>query len=147
MNRRDLIKRIALGAPALAFAVTAPSQVNLVSSPEDFMYHGWRVKWRDWREVEYADLKVGIWVAYPSPDWHGWHIASPWPGPVQFFAPGSYIDIRCLKDQTVPSGIVSKEELAWMQNEALERLKRMIQKCGPPPIKPDENGWSRFYAR
>ena len=145
MNRRDLIKRIALGAPALAFAVTAPSQVNLVSSPEDFMYHGWRVKWRDWVDMPNMDIKVGIWAAY-STDWHGWHLASPWPGPVTPFLPGALLNVHVLEDQTIPSGNSTREELAWMQNEALERLKRMIQKCGPPPIKPDENGWSRFYV-
>jgi hypothetical protein len=144
MNRRDLLKKIALGSPALAFAIVAPSQINLTSSPTNFMFHGWRLQWRDWREMENMDAKVGFWVAY-STDKHGWHIASPWPGPVTPFVPGALLDIHCLPDQTIPSMNTSKEELAWMQNEALERLKRVLVRHGPPPYIPDrEQGWSKF---
>jgi hypothetical protein len=146
MNRRDLLK---LGAPALVLTSLAPPRFDLASiphNPDEFIFHGWKLKWRDWLEMINQDVKVGIWVAY-STDQHGYHIASPWPGPIAVFLPGALIDIHCLENQIIPDGHTSKEELAWMQNEALERLKRVIVKIGQPPIQPDgEKGWSWFYV-
>ena len=58
MNRRDLLKRIGLTVPAVVGAVMVIEVKP--ETPDEFMFHGWKVRWRGWREVENMDVKVGM---------------------------------------------------------------------------------------
>jgi hypothetical protein len=133
MNRRDLIKKIALGAPALAFAVAGPITMHPSDSCGEFMFHGWRVKWTGWKRIENMDVQAGQWVAY-STSLNGWHLYSSWPGDCGPFVNNNMFDLCLRNDQILPTMQMPESELDWCKSECLERLKRLIVKVGPPPL-------------
>lgn len=138
MNRRELLKRISVVAPAAAL-VPVLSSLNFPipspNSPDDFMFHGWRCMWGGWRDLPNMDIKVGFWTAYGAKG-DRWHLYSAWPGRVGPFVLGHVFDISLQKDQTMPYFDASVTEIQHYRNECLERLKRLIIKAGPPPLDP-----------
>jgi hypothetical protein len=135
MNRRDLLKRLGLALPAVVVVPTAVLAVDSKpQTPDDFMLNGWRVKWGGWREVAQMDIKVGWWAAYGGPG-DRWHLYSAYPGNASAFPPGAWFDIACRDDQQIPLPIATEEDLARFKAICLERLKKLIAKAGPPPLK------------
>jgi hypothetical protein len=136
MNRRDLIKKFALGAPALVMAIPGPPLSSL-TPPEDFTFHGWRINWRDWQSVVQQDALCGQWIAY-STEKHGWHLYSSWPGACGPFMTHYVFDLSMHDDQMMLNRQSTQEELDYCKSECLERLKRLIVKVGPPPLDIDK---------
>lgn len=144
MNRRDLLKRLGIGLPAVALApfvaaVSAKSDPSSVVSGD--IFHGWRMYWTGWKDMPNSDILAAQWMAY-SPDIRGCHLYSSCPGGCGPYVMGNIFDLSFRKDQTIPRRDTKTEDLAWMRNESLERLKRIIVKVGPPPIE-----WAGIHER
>jgi len=140
MNRRDLLKKIGIAAPALVAMPLLASEISFTSTPEtsdSFMYRGWRVVWRGWRQLPNQDAMIGMWIGY-STDKYGLQLASCWPGKCGSFYPGYTLDVSLQRDQILPSTFhldQHPKELEHFKSECLERLKRLIHKVGRPPLR------------
>jgi hypothetical protein len=137
MNRRDLLKKLSVMTPAIATIPFLPDlkpRLNMIETPDDFMYRGWRMHWRDWVSVPNMDARVGIWAAY-SPKLGDWHLCSCWPGMCGSFLSGQVLDISTREHQTLPTFQSTPEDLAYYRNESLECLKRLIHRVGSPPLE------------
>ncbi|HKN69986.1 MAG TPA: hypothetical protein VJX30_03080 [Terriglobales bacterium] len=140
MNRRDLIKKIAFGAPMLALAIPGPMP-TIDHRPDQFVFHDWNIEWTGWKSLPNTDVQVCQWIAYASPTRGHWHLYSSWPGECGPFAPNSVFNIGLREDQMLTTRRSSAEMLDWCKSECLERLKRLIVKVGPPPFK---SGWDEL---
>lgn len=139
MNRRELLKRLASVVPVAALVPVASAITLKTAEPQTMtgdIFHGWRLSWTGWKDMPGSDILVSQWMAY-SPDIRGWHLYSSWPGRHGPCLMGSMFDlsIQSFQDyQGIPRRATPDKELAWMRNECLEILKRMIIKAGPPPF-------------
>ena len=135
LNRRDLLKRLTLGAGAvcLPLSLTALPAAAPKESPDEFNFHGWRVEWRDWQRIPNQDVKVGFWVAYGQ-NTDPWHLYSAWPGACGPFVLNALLDVSLRNDQWLTTGQSSPEDLALAKSECRERLKRLIVRVGCPPL-------------
>jgi hypothetical protein len=133
MNRRDLLAKLALGAPALVTLRLLDKPLNY-KPPDEFELRGWNIHWGGWRRMPNMDVLVGNWIAYGGKH-DQWHLYSCWPGRCGSFVLGSIFDISTQKFQTLPNYRSSQADLAHYRNECLERLKRLVDKAGPPPLK------------
>lgn len=136
MNRRDLLKKIGIGIPAVAMvpfvsALELPKAAP--NTPDDFMFHGWRVVWRGWRDMPNMDVRVGFWVGYGARE-DQYHLYSAWPGPTGCVPRGGVLNIMRQADQEMPTIESTEADMNWYRNECLERLRRVIVKLGPPPF-------------
>ena len=136
MNRRDLLKKLTV-VPALVgipFLPDLKSRLNMIASPDEFMYKGWHVVWFDWCQIPNMDVRVCKWAAY-SPKLGDWHLVSCWPGMCGSFISNQVLDISMREHQILPTFQSTPEDLAYYRNECLERLKRLIHRVGSPPLE------------
>ena len=60
MNRRSFVTALGGGCAALTVARRAHAE----TPPDDFLYRGWRVIWRGWREPTNQGVRLGWWEAW-----------------------------------------------------------------------------------
>jgi hypothetical protein len=132
MNRRELLTKLALGAPALVTLKLLDKPLVQHDSSE-FMYKGWRVKWSGWIGIAMTDAKVGRWFAY-SPERLGFQLFSSYPGGCGSYYDNMTFDVSLREWQTLPTERATPSDLAHYRSECLQRLMRLIDKCGPPPL-------------
>jgi hypothetical protein len=137
MNRRDILKKMAIAAPVVlavpGILIASPQTPTPLMEDDQFMFHGWRMRWRDWMYLGNQDARVAQWIAYGERG-AGWHLYSSYPGNCGPFYGGQVFDLARREDQILPTWDTTTEQLLWCKYECLEALKRLIVKVGSPPF-------------
>lgn len=143
MNRRGFFGLFATGAVASTAVVLAPPNEALPITSSVKRFDGWAVSWTGWKPIYNMDIIVGQWIARAKDSEVS--LFSSCPGAAGYFTDGQLLDVSIRKEQLIPKADSSKELLFSVMEQGLERLKKVMELAGPPPLTyaavRDKNIW------
>lgn len=127
INRRGLLKTLACIVPGGAVVVAGLNLQLSEKSDDEFVYDGWRVKWRNWIPFTNQDALVGVWYAYKDGERNpatGYYSA--WPGNAGAIRLGNVMDLSMRTTQFLITSVSSDEDKEFAKAAARARILAVI---------------------
>ena len=135
MNRRELLKRSLAVMPAIT--IPAVANLKMEDQSDTWTYKGWLLMWSGWQRPGNVDIIVAQWIAYPPPSEDRWAVClyASCPGAAGAFLPGQLFNTVNQEGKVSLTTKSSAEDKAIMTQECRDRLCKLIDLAGPPPLQ------------